>query len=67
MHDHITSPVVFGNMYLVIISDVRKKWYLHDDCTYRLNILSFDPCTITNNEAFNTLFTTPKNWVAYSM
>ena len=31
------------------------------------NILSFDPCTITNYEAFDTLFTTPKNWVAYYM
>ena len=31
------------------------------------NILSFDPCTINNYEDFNTLFTTPKKWVAYYM
>ena len=60
--DHITSPVAFGNMYLFLtISDVKKLWYLHD-FTYRLKYsIFFDPCTITNHEAFNTLFTTPKN------
>ena len=41
LHDHITLPVVFGNMYLsLIISDVRKKWYLHD-CAYRLKYSIF--------------------------
>ena len=43
LHDHITSPVVFGNndMHLFLVfSDVRKYWYLHD-CTYQMKYSIF--------------------------
>ena len=60
LHDHITSPVVFCNAYMyifLIISDVRAPhrhgkimvmtWlYLSIE-----NILSCEPCTITNYDA----------------
>ena len=50
VHDHITSPVVFGNTYLfLIISDVCQKIMV------TTNILAFDSCTITNYED-STLF-----------